>query len=65
MKHAQDKWTKYKLGVGIFTMEIFELRNMESKQLVRNHTNKKNNIIVQSCNKLYENTMLSFIIYIY
>ena len=54
MKHAQDTWIKYKLGIGIFTMEGFERRNLESKQAVRNHTNKKDNITVQSCNKLYE-----------
>ena len=54
IKHAQDTWTKYKLGVGIFTMEGFERRNMESKQVVRNHTNKKGNIILQSAKKLYE-----------
>ena len=29
MKHAQDTWSKYKLGVGIFTMEGFERRNLE------------------------------------
>ena len=28
IKHAQDTWKKYKLGVGIFTMEGFERRNM-------------------------------------
>ena len=52
--HAQDTWKKYKLGVSIFTMEGFERRNMESKQVVRNHTNKKDNIILQSAKKLYE-----------
>ena len=46
IKHAQDTWKKYKLGVGIFTMEGFERRNIESKQVVRNHTNKKDNIIL-------------------
>ena len=54
LKHAQDTWSKYKLGVGIFTMEGFERRNSESKEAVRKHTNKKDNITVQSCNKLYE-----------
>ena len=54
LKHAQDTWTKYKLGVGIFTMEGFERRNKESKEAVRKHTNKKDNITIQSCNKLYE-----------
>lgn len=43
-----------KLGVGIFTMEGFERRNMESKQVVRNHTNKKGNITLHSAKKLYE-----------
>ena len=38
--HAQNTWDTYKLGVGIFTMEGFELRNLESKQVVRNHTKK-------------------------
>ena len=60
MKHSQDTWSKYKLGVGIFTMEGFERINLESKQSVRNHTNKKDNITVQSCNKLYKNTMLRY-----
>jgi hypothetical protein len=35
-------------------MEGFERRNLEPKEAVRKHTNKKDNITVQSCNKLYE-----------
>ena len=52
--HAQNTWDTYKLGVGIFTMEGFERRNLESKQVVRNHTTKKGNITLQSATKLYE-----------
>ena len=52
--HAQDTWDTYKLGVGIFTMKGFERRHLESKQVVRNHTNKKVNITLQSAKKLYQ-----------
>ena len=46
--HAKREWDTYKLGVGIFRMEGFERINLESKQVVRNHTNKKGNITLQS-----------------
>ena len=52
--HAQDTWDTYKLGMGIFTMEGFERRNLESKKVVRNHTNKKGNMKLQSAKKKYE-----------
>ena len=52
--HAQDAWDTYKLGAGIFTMEGFERINFKSKQVVRNHTNKKGNITLQSAKKLYK-----------
>ena len=54
LKHAQDTWTKKKLGVGIFTMEGFERRNKESMEAVRKHTNKKDDMTIPSCTKLYE-----------
>ena len=54
LKKEQDTWDKYKLGVGFFTMEGFERRNSESKQVVNNHTNKKGSIAVQSIKKLYD-----------
>ena len=52
--HAQDTWDTYKLCVGIFTMEGFERRHLESKPVVRNHTNKKVNITLQSAKEIYE-----------
>ena len=49
----EDTWKKYKLGVGIFTMQGFERRNKESKHSLSNHNNYKGNYIIQNLNRLY------------
>ena len=60
MKHAQDTWTKYKLDVGIFTMEGFERRNTESKQVVRNHTKKKKILLCSHEINYMKSIMISY-----
>ena len=49
----KDTWEKYRLGVGIFTMQGFERRNKESKFTLQHHTNNKGNIIIQNLIKLF------------
>ena len=38
---AQTTWEKHRLGVGIFTMQGYERRNIESKNVLNRFTNKK------------------------
>ena len=45
---AKRTYSKYGLGVGIFTMERFEAINYMTKQLIRDHTNRKGNICAQT-----------------
>ena len=38
----------HKLGVGVFTMEGFESKNYSSKHAIREHSNRKGNVCLQS-----------------
>ena len=38
----------HKLGVGVFTMEGFEYKNYSSKHAIREHSNRKGNVCMQS-----------------
>jgi len=42
-KFANDNWNKHKLPLGIYTMQGFERRNKESKNIFRKHSNNKAN----------------------
>ena len=44
----KETYTKYKLGPGIWTMEGFEGINSVSKHAVRNHSNRRGNLAMQS-----------------
>ena len=48
-----DTWKKYRLGVGIYTMQGFERRNKESKQALSRHNNFRGNFIIQNLNRLF------------
>lgn len=45
---AEYTWDKYKLGLGVYTMQGFEWWNKDSKMTLQNFTNNKGNIIKQS-----------------
>ena len=51
---VDDTWNKYQLGTGIFTMQGFERRNKESKNIFRCNTNKRDNQVLQSMKRLWD-----------
>ena len=53
-KIVDDTWKRFQLGIGIFTMQGFERRNKESKNIFVNHTNKKGNQVKQSMQRLWD-----------
>ena len=40
--HARKTWDNHKCGIGVFTMQGFERRNKESKNILRQFSNMKN-----------------------
>lgn len=53
-KHARKIWDTHKLGIGIFTMQGFERRNKESKNIMRRFNIKKHNICSQILQRLWD-----------
>ena len=51
---AEYTWDKYRLGLGVYTMQGFERRNKESKMALHRFTNKKGNIVKQSMIRLWD-----------
>ena len=45
---ARRTYSKYGLGIGVFTMEGFEAINYMTKRLIRDHTNRRGNICAQT-----------------
>ena len=53
-KFSKDTWTEHRLPLGIYTMQGFERRNKESKNMFLRHTNNKKNPCMQTLALLYE-----------
>ena len=53
-KHARQIWDTHKCGIGVFTMQGFERRNKESKNIMRRFNNKKHNICSQILKRLWD-----------
>ena len=51
---AQVTFDKFKLGPGIFTMQGYERRNKESKNIYRRFNNHKGNILTQNLKRLWD-----------
>ena len=52
--HARDVWRLHKCGIGVFTMQGFERRNKESKNILRRFNNQKHNICSQILKRLWD-----------
>lgn len=52
-KIVDATWEKFKLGIGIFTMQGIEHHNKESKSVFINHTNKHGNQVEQCSIRLW------------
>ena len=52
---SRDTWKVHKCGIGVFTMQGYERRNKESKNIMRKFSNNKNNILDQILKRLYDN----------
>ena len=51
---AQITFDEDHLGVGIFTMQGFERRNKESKNIFKRFSNGKGNVLVPNMKRLYD-----------
>ena len=50
---AKECYEKYKVGIGIFTMQGFERRHKESKNTLRRFSNKKGDIVTPNLKPLW------------
>ena len=50
---VDDTWRKYKLGIGIITIQGFAHHNKEGKNIFNRHTNHKGNELVQCMYRLW------------
>ena len=53
-KIAKKTFEENNLGVGIFTMQGFERRNKESKNIFKRFRNGKGNVLVTNMNRLFD-----------
>ena len=51
---VDDTWNKYQLGTVIFTIQGFERRKKESKNIFRSNTNKQGNQVLQCMKRLWD-----------
>ena len=51
---AEVTLKKHNLGVGIFTMQGFERRNKESKNVYKRFSNHKGNVVMSNLKRLYD-----------
>ena len=47
-KIMRETYDSHMLGLGVFTMEGFEYKNYSSKHAIREHSNRKGNVCLQS-----------------
>ena len=52
--HASQTWDDHKCGIGVFTMQGFERRNKESKNILRKFNNMKNKMLSQILKRLWD-----------
>ena len=52
--HASQTWDDHKCGIGVFTMQGFERRNKESKNILRKFNNMKNKMLSQILKHLWD-----------
>ena len=52
--HASKTWTDHKCGIGVFTMQGFERRNKESKNIRRRFNNMRNQMLAQILKRLWD-----------
>ena len=52
--HARKTWNNHKCGIGVFTMQGFERRNKESKNILRQFSNMKNQMLSQILKRLWD-----------
>ena len=52
--HARKTWKDHKCRIGVFTMQGFECRNKESKNILRRFNNMKNKILSQILKRLWD-----------
>ena len=52
--HATKTWNDHKCGIGVFTMQGFECRNKESKNILRQFSNMKNQMLSQLLKRLWD-----------
>ena len=51
---AYATFKEHKLGLGIFTMQGFERRNKESKNILKRFNNNKGNLVVSNIKRLWD-----------
>ena len=51
---VDETWEKFKLGVGIFTIQGYERRNKGSKNSLRRLNNNKGNIVIRNMKRLWD-----------
>ena len=52
--HATKTWDDHKCGIGVFTMQGFERRNKESKNILERFSNMKNQMLSQILKRLWD-----------
>ena len=52
---AKLTFERHGVGIGVFTLQGYERRNLESKFIFVRHTNKLNNFLIQILRKFTEN----------
>lgn len=53
-KIAQETCNKYGLGIGIYTMQGFERRNKESKNILKRFSNNVGNITIPNLKRIWD-----------
>ena len=51
---AADTLKKHKLGLGIYTMQGYERRNKESKNVLKGFSNMQNNFLINNLKRLWD-----------
>ena len=53
-KIAKETYENYGIGIGVFTMQGYERRNKESKNTLRQFSNKKGDIVTPNLKRLWD-----------
>ena len=52
------------LGVGIFTIQDYKRKKKESKKIFNKYNNKRSRVLTQQLNRLHDNWLLSWDVYV-